>query len=104
MPSNDLLLERILERSNRLHDLLLKGELVEAAEVEEEREGLIKACFSPAPHFDDPQKAAESIQEIMSSDQEAMAFGQRLRSEMKRNRTQLQKGKKAVSAYHSASS
>jgi len=104
MPSSDVLLEKILEQSNRLHALILNGRLEEAREVEEERESLIKACFSPDLHFEDPKKAADSIRKIMSNDQEAMAFGQRLYTEMERDRVQLQKGKKAVSAYHDASS
>ncbi len=103
MPSSDVLLEKILEQSNRLHTLILKGELEEAGVVEEGRANLIKACFSSNPQFDSPQKAAESIRKIMSGDQTAMAFGQRLYAEMERERVQLQKGKKAVSAYHEAS-
>jgi hypothetical protein len=103
MPSSDELLDKILEQTGKLHELMLNGEFEEAEKVEKEREGLIKVCFSPDSPFDDPLRAAQSIQKIIDSDQDAMAYAQKLYADMKRDRAQLQKGQKAVSAYHDAS-
>ncbi|MCF6282968.1 MAG: flagellar protein FliT [Candidatus Polarisedimenticolaceae bacterium] len=103
MPSSDELLEQILEQSNKLHELILNGELEEAERLEQERSLLITACFASGSSFDNPQKAANSIQKIIDCDREAMAHGKQASAEMKGELARLQRGHQAVRAYHEAS-
>ena len=103
MPSSDELLGQILEQSNKLHELILIGELEEAEKLEQERAALIKACFSSGSSFDNPQKAAISIQKIIDCDRDAMAYGKQASVELKGELARLQRGHQAVRAYQDAS-
>ncbi len=102
MLSSNALLQQILEQSNTLYELILNGELEEAERIEEERGCLIRCCFSSESLFDNPQQAAEMIQKIIDSDKKAMAHGQQLYGDMKRDLARLQQGNKAVRAYQEA--
>jgi thiamine pyrophosphate-dependent acetolactate synthase large subunit-like protein len=99
MTSADQLLVELVAQSQNIFELAARGEWEEVVKLESDRRELMQACFAPDASFDDPQVAAQQIQEIMDIDARVMELGGKARTEAAQALSDIQRGRQAVSAY-----
>lgn len=91
----------LLDVSKKMLELARAGEWLEVVTLEEQREGLLKAIFTPAPPSDlKPEFIRNKIEQVMDYDRQLALLAKVAQQEIVSALEHLTKSRQGISEYH----